>query len=131
MIGIVIIGHDGFASGMMKTVEMVAGIQPQLTFVDFTKEMSPELLNEKIRELIKEVDLDKGVVLFTDLKGGTPFNQAVLASVGYDNVRVITGTNVAMVIEGSLVRLEVEEVDELIEQLLHTGKSQIETFVVK
>lgn len=128
MIGIVVTGHNHFATGVSSTVEMVAGQQPQYKAVDFTEDMSPELLNERLIEAIKETDSGNGVLIFTDLKGGTPFNQSVMASVQYENVKVLTGTNIAMLLEGSLARLASEDVNALADQLVETGISQVYKF---
>lgn len=96
MIGIVITGHNHFASGLKSTLDMVVGHQENLIAVDFEKEDSAEILKEKLRLAIMEVDSGDGVMCLTDLAGGSPFNNSSLLANELGNVRVIGGTNIPM-----------------------------------
>ncbi len=104
MIGVIVTGHGLFAYGLKKAVERIIGEQEKVAFIDFPIESSTEILSEALSAAIKETDQGKGVVFFTDLLGGTPFRTASLLSNEHDNVEVLTGINLQMLIEMLLER---------------------------
>ena len=57
---------------------------------------TPETLSATISDLLDTTD---GVLVFCDLLGGTPFNQAMIIAQSYSNVEVVTGTNLPMLLE--------------------------------
>lgn len=128
MIGFVVTGHGEFARGITSSLEMIGGKQEQYETVLFLAENPLEQLGKDIRAAIKKVDSGEGVIVFTDLKGGTPFNESVMASLEFDNVQVITGTNLAMLLEGSLARIGATDVKEFADGLVTTGASQVIRF---
>ncbi|TOD00361.1 PTS N-acetylglucosamine/galactosamine EIIA subunit, partial [Vibrio parahaemolyticus] len=69
-----ITGHGHFSTGLQSTIELLAGLQAQLKYVDFTSEMSEAELHN---ELLKNTPQNEPVLFFCDLLGGTPFKQAV------------------------------------------------------
>ena len=92
MVGFILTGHGQFAPGLASAIAMVAGDQPAFTVVPFEGDQAASY-GEDLRE---ECD---GVLVFTDLLGGTPFNQSMMIAQDVDNVEVLTGTNLPMVIE--------------------------------
>ncbi|WP_232697328.1 PTS galactosamine/N-acetylgalactosamine transporter subunit IIA [Brevibacillus daliensis] len=98
MIGIVITGHNHFASGLKSALDLVVGQQENLIAVDFEKGDSTEILQEKLRSAILEVNSGDGVMCLTDLAGGSPFNNSSLLAHELGNVQVIGGTNIPMLI---------------------------------
>ena len=87
MVGFILTGHGQFAPGLASAIAMVAGDQPAFYGED---------LRAAITAMREECD---GVLVFTDLLGGTPFNQSMMIAQDVDNVEVLTGTNLPMVIE--------------------------------
>ena len=65
--------------------------------VSVKQDSAPETLRDRIQSAIKKVDRKKGVMLFTDMFGGTPSNIA-LAFLG-DSVEVVSGVNLSMIIK--------------------------------
>ena len=88
MIGIILSGHGEFASGLYSSIQLIAGEQENFQAIDFSEGMSSEELQEKFNEAAENVDQGQGVVIFTDIPGGTPFNQAVILSTKKENLKV-------------------------------------------
>ncbi|ASI91640.1 PTS sugar transporter subunit IIA [Vibrio mediterranei] len=104
MIAVILSGHGGFASGIAKAITQVIGEQPQFGFIDFPEESTTPLLEQEMRQKIKELDSNEGIVFLTDLLGGTPFRTASLISQERSDIQVITGTNMQMAAEMLLER---------------------------
>lgn len=103
---------------------MVAGDQPAFTVVPFEGDQAAsygEDLRAAITAMREECD---GVLVFTDLLGGTPFNQAMMIAQDVDNVEILTGTNLPMVIELLFLRGNAT-LAELGEQAVTVGQTGI------
>ncbi len=99
MVGCVLTGHGTFANGLADALKMIAGEQEAFVPVPFIEAGAatyPETLAATISDLLDTTD---GVLVFCDLLGGTPFNQAMIIAQSYSNVEVVTGTNLPMLLE--------------------------------
>ena len=99
MIGCILTGHGTFANGLADALSMIAGDQDYfipVPFIEAGAASYPETLASTISDLLDQTD---GVLIFCDLLGGTPFNQAMMLSQNYNNVEVVTGTNLPMLLE--------------------------------
>lgn len=104
MIGFLLTGHGEFAPGLASALELVAGKQEAFKVVPFDVEKAaeyPEFLHTEIEQLREETD---AVLVFVDLLGGTPFNQAMINTQSISDVNVVTGTNLPMLIETLFTR---------------------------
>lgn len=128
MIGIIVTGHGDFAKGLTSAVELIAGAQPQYEVVTFRQDKTPEVLNADIRAAIQNVDQGDGVLIFTDLLGGTPFKESAMITTEVQNVEVLAGTNLAMLLEASLMRMGEVEVTDFAISLAQTGAAQVSRF---
>lgn len=106
MLGIVIAGHGGFASGLLQAIEQIMGAQEQCVAIDFPEGMSTNTLQQALKMASQRCDQGEGVVFLTDLLGGSPFRLASLMALENTNYQVITGTNMQMVTEMILERSE-------------------------
>lgn len=97
MIGLVVVCHGDMGSELLKAAEMIVGKVDAAVPVSVKQESAPETLREDVQAAIKKVDRKKGVMVFTDMFGGTPSNIA-LAFLG-DRVEVVTGVNLSMLIK--------------------------------
>ncbi len=128
MIGIIVVGHGEFAKGLTSAVELIAGKQDAYITLDFTSDITPESLKSNISDAIETLKENDGILVFTDLKGGTPFKESVEISLQYDNVKVLTGTNIAMLLEAALMRSSVTDVESFTKSLVETGSGQVDYF---
>lgn len=124
MVGIVVVGHINFASGIRSAVEAIAGEQPYVEYIDFVPGMSTEQLEAGIRQAIDKCQTGKGVLIFTDVAGGSPCNRATAIMPDYSDIRVITGSNLPMVANACLER-DGTELDELASLIVELGHHSI------
>lgn len=115
MKGIIITGHGNFATGLASTLKLVIGEQEKTFFIDFTEELSSGELNKKIENAILELNNNEGILIFTDILGGTPFNESAMLATKYSNITVFGGTNMAMLFEAFDIR-EKEEYGSILEE---------------
>ena len=126
MIGYILTGHGSFASGLMGALEMIAGDQESFEVVPFLEKDSLESYERKIAECVERMESEcQGVIVFTDLMGGTPFRTTMIAAETRKKTEVIAGTNLPMLIEGCMVREEFSDAAELVDMLVETGRSAV------
>ncbi|MDY2788513.1 MAG: PTS sugar transporter subunit IIA [Atopobium sp.] len=104
MIGFIITGHGDFATGLYSAFTMIAGPQDGVVAVTFQEDEAASFGN-KLADAIKDLrTATDGVAVFCDLIGGTPFNQAMMAAQSMDNVEVVAGVNLPMLLECGMER---------------------------
>lgn len=128
MIGIIVTGHGQFATGIGSTIELIAGKQDHYKEVTFEEGKTPETLAAELQAAITELNTAEGVLIFTDLKGGTPYKESVVLSMSNENVHVFGGTNIAMLLEASLMRNAEPEIAQFAKDLYQTGVNQVDLF---
>ena len=97
MVGLVVICHGDMGTELVKAAEMIVGNVEAVESVSVRPDSGPETLKDEIQRALKKVDRKKGVMMITDMFGGTPSNIA-LAFLG-ENVEVVTGANLSMLIK--------------------------------
>ncbi|CAM3519830.1 PTS galactosamine/N-acetylgalactosamine transporter subunit IIA [Pseudostreptobacillus hongkongensis] len=129
MIGIILTGHGKISSGIKSSVDLVMGSVDKLEYYDFTQDITPEVLESKISEGIDKLNED-GVLILTDIAGGTPFKLASVLSLNKANVKVVAGMNLPMVLEVISER-EYSDIEKIYDFSIEVGKSEIQGFEVK
>ena len=93
MIGFILTGHGDFSLGVKSAVDMVAGDQPAFKAVPFEGSQAATY-GEDLRAAITEMREEcEGVLVFCDLLGGTPFNQAMMAGATIPGVSSLAPTS--------------------------------------
>ena len=103
MIGIVIVTHGKLAEAFAAVTEHVVGKQQQMIAIGIEPDDDAERARERILKAISDVDHGKGVVVLTDMFGGTPSNLAI-SVMKREGVEVIAGVNLPMMIKLASVR---------------------------
>jgi len=103
MIGMVLVTHGRLADEFVAAMEHVVGAQPQVATVCIGPEDDMEQRRAEIMDKVSAVDGGRGVVLLTDMFGGTPSNLAI-SILDRANVEVIAGINLPMLIKLASVR---------------------------
>jgi PTS system mannose-specific IIA component len=103
MIGLVLVSHGQLATEFRAAMEHVVGRQPQVAVVCIGPEDDMDMRRTEIMSAIHDVDSGKGVVVLTDMFGGTPSNLAISAMNG-SNVEVVAGINLPMLVKLAKVR---------------------------
>ncbi len=98
MIGLVIVTHGRLATEFVAAMEHVVGPQEQVATVDIGPEDDMEVRRADIVTAVENVDSGEGVILLTDMFGGTPSNLSI-SVMDRENTEVIAGINLPMLIK--------------------------------
>lgn len=103
MIGLVIVTHGRLADEFISVMEHVVGPQKQIAAVCTAPDDDLEAKRQEIIQRIKDVDSGKGVIVLTDMFGGTPSNLAISVT-SEKHVEALAGINLPMLIKLASVR---------------------------
>lgn len=103
MIGLVLVTHGRLADELRSAMEHVVGAQRNVATVCIGPDDDIEGRRAEVLRRIKEVDTGDGVVLLTDMFGGTPSNLAI-SQMDRKGVEVISGVNLPMLVKLAKVR---------------------------
>ncbi len=103
MIGLLLVSHGHLAEEMKKVLEHIVGEQPQIETVGICPDDDMEARRTEIQEKIENLDTGAGVIILTDMFGGTPSNLAI-SVMERPNVEVVAGMNLPMMIKLVQVR---------------------------
>lgn len=103
MIGIVLVSHGHLAKEFADALEHIVGKQDQLTTIGLFPTDDIETKRESILKAVGTVENGKGVVILTDMFGGTPSNLAHSLLEG-NNVEIVAGMNLPLLIKLTSVR---------------------------
>ena len=98
VIGLVIVTHGKLADELLRATEHVVGPQEKIATVCIGPDDDMELRRDDIRAAVKSVSSDKGVILLTDMFGGTPSNLSI-SMLKENEVEVLAGVNLPMLIK--------------------------------
>ncbi len=97
-IGGVVITHGQLATELVNAAEMIMGEIGPITAVSIGWHDDVDVARELIRKAIERVNSGRGVLLLTDMFGGTPTNIAA-TFLGVEPVEIVTGVNLPMVLK--------------------------------
>ena len=123
MIGVVVVTHGQLATELLNAAEAIVGDLPQFAAVSIGWHDDMEDAREEIRQAIARVQGDAGVLLLTDMFGGTPSNLG-LTFLEPDKVEVVTGVNLPMLIKLTSLR-ESRDLLAVARELRDTGRKAI------
>lgn len=103
MIGILIVAHDGLADALLAATEHVVGEVPAAQAIGLAPTDDLATRRREITEAAAALDQGDGVVIVTDLFGGTPANLAI-AAMDSGRIDVITGANLPLLMKLCSVR---------------------------
>ena len=97
MVGIIVVAHGDLAGAFFETAQMIVGPADAFKSCSFAQGSDVDSLRKMLKTSIKEVNKGEGVIILTDMFGGTPSNIS-LSFLEYGKIEVITGVNLPMVI---------------------------------
>lgn len=127
MIGIVIVAHGGLAREYLAAVEHVVGAQSGIRTVAIDADHDRAAKQMEICDAADEVDTGNGVIIVTDIFGGSPSNLSLYACTP-ENRRIMYGANLPMLIK--LAKSRHKSVNEAVEAALHAGRKYIDTQII-
>jgi PTS system mannose-specific IIA component len=104
-IGVVVVTHGVLATELLNAAETIVGDLPQFTAVSIGWHDDVSVATTAMSRAIERVDRGRGVLLLTDMFGGTPSNLS-MTFLEPDKVEVVTGVNLPMLIK--LARIQSE-----------------------
>jgi mannose PTS system EIIA component len=103
MIGVVVVSHGFLARELILAAEHVVGAQANMAAICIEAEDDMQTRRDDILAACQNVDTGSGVILLTDMFGGTPSNLAI-SVMNKGNYEVIAGANLPMLIKLAEVR---------------------------
>jgi PTS system N-acetylgalactosamine-specific IIA component len=117
---IVISGHGHFAAGIQSSIELLAGKNEDVCFIDFLVNDTDVTLKEKFNILLNQ-NPDSQVLFVCDIFGGTPFKTAAELWKDNENIEVVAGCNVGSIIQAIFQRDSVS-LGQIAENIINSSK---------
>lgn len=125
MIGIVIVAHGGLAREYLAAVEHVVGAQDGIRAITIEEAHDRPAKQNEICAAADEVDEGQGVVVVTDMFGGSPSNLSLQACKP-QNRRILYGANLPMLIK--LAKSRHLDVPQAVDSAMEAGRKYINSF---
>jgi PTS system mannose-specific IIA component len=103
MIGVVVVTHGQLATELLNAAEMIVGDLPQFTAVSIGWHDEMNDARDEIAQAVERVRGEEGVLILTDMFGGTPSNLG-MTFLEKNRIEVITGVNLPMLIKLAALR---------------------------
>ena len=123
MIGLVLVTHGQLASEFRKALEHVVGPQEHIETIAIGPDDDMEQRRQDILDAVSKVSDGSGVIILTDMFGGTPSNLAI-SVMQAGSVEVIAGVNLPMLIKLASVRGD-DDMDRAIADAQESGRKYI------
>lgn len=127
MIGIVIVAHGGLAREYLSAVEHVVGHQPGVRAITIMPDDDRAAKQDEICIAADSVDAGDGVVIVTDMFGGSPSNLSLRAC-SFADRRILYGANLPMLIK--LAKCRGKSVPDAVRAALTAGRKYIDSLIV-
>jgi len=122
-------GHGGYAEGIRKNIEMVAGLSSHMYFVDLEKEEDLADLKAKVRELLEGFAEDTDVLFACDLLGASPFRAAAEICIDHPGkYYAAAGLNVMALLEMDLDEGSECTMEAYVNRAIETTKTTVAKF---
>jgi mannose PTS system EIIA component len=105
MIGLVIVTHGRLAEEFIHAMEHVVGKQTQIEAVSIGPEDRMDIRRTDITEAVTRVETGEGVIILTDMFGGTPSNLAI-SLLQEGKIEVVAGLNLPMLVKLARIRVD-------------------------
>ena len=123
MIGLVLVTHGRLAEEFKAALEHVVGPQEQVETISIGPDDDMEQRRQDIQAAVEAANSGKGVVLLTDMFGGTPSNLAI-SVMDSKSVEVVAGVNLPMLIKLASVRAD-RELADAVDEARQAGQKYI------
>lgn len=125
MIGIVIVTHGQLGDVLVETAEIIFSEKPEsITSVSINLSENVETLGKKIKTAIKSVDSHKGILILTDMFGGTPSNLSY-TFLEEGRIEVISGVNLPVLLKAVNIRKKDMDLHQMAKTIEIYGKKSI------
>ncbi len=125
-VAVIVCTHGKAGGELINSAEMIMGEQENVRAIDFLPGEGLEDLNKKYQEAIDQLNTADGLLIFVDLVGGSPFNVAAQIALSGENIEVVAGVNIPMLIE-TLMQKDSQNLSELVHVADTSGKEGIKS----
>jgi PTS system mannose-specific IIA component len=122
-IGVVVVSHSRLGDEMLQAVRLIVPDAPPFQTVGIEPDLRVDDVRAAIAKALDEADSGDGVLVLTDMFGGTPSNVS-LSFLGERHIEVVTGVNLPMLIKLATLR-EVKPLEELAAFIKKYGQRNI------
>ncbi len=119
---LIVMSHGKFSNEIIESAKMILGNIEGYETVSMHNEEGFEITSKKLQKCIDKLDRNN-ILILVDLYGGTPFNIANIFLHKKNNIRLIAGMNLAMIIE--YFSSNTEDLDVLVNEIIKAGKDNI------
>ena len=133
MIGIVIVTHSQLGDALIGAAEFIIGNRPEaMESISIDLSQNADKLRTKIAQGIKKVEGQEGVLILTDMFGGTPSNLSY-SFLEEGHIEVLSGVNLPILIQAVNTRkkMELDQLAAMVVVLPSTGERYISTDLFK
>lgn len=124
-VGLLLLSHGPLADALRETVGVLEPEQSEpLGALSLAWDEAPESASDRLQKAIAKADRGRGVVLLTDMFGGTPSNLA-LAFLQKGRIEIVTGVNLPMVMKARALAREGKDPSEMARTLVEKGRRAI------
>ncbi len=124
MIGVLVITHGNLGAELIRAAELIKGNLENTLHITIDATKGLEDIRKEILSSVRKVDVGKGVLILTDLFGGTPSNVS-LSFLKEGKIEVVTGVNLPMLLKIPDVREKEENLADFASQIRDYGKKNI------
>ncbi|MGZ0043103.1 MULTISPECIES: PTS sugar transporter subunit IIA [Paenibacillus] len=128
MIGVIVGTHGKFSEEILRSTEMVFGQLDNVVGVTFETGESVSGLVEKYKAALETIDWTDGLIFLVDLFGGSPYNAASRLASIHENMDIVTGVNLPMIID--LLTNRALEEENLSDLAIRAGQDSMMSFRV-
>lgn len=125
MTGIIIVTHGPLAQAFIESANLIIGNVKNIKAIGFFQGESVDMLKEKILAAISEMNTESGVLIFTDIFGGSPNNMTAVSlnQLGNpENIKCFVGVNLYILLE-TIVTRETSSFKDLVKHISDICKS--------
>lgn len=122
MFNIILMSHGNLAKELYNSSCMILGNFNQCNYVCMHESEGADMIFKRLEKLI--IESDGRALVICDLKGGTPFNVAMMCQKKYPLIKVVTGLNLPMVLESAMMTSDLS--DKKASQIVEVGQKSIE-----
>jgi PTS system mannose-specific IIA component len=127
MIKIVVLAHGKLAQELINSAEIIAGKQSNLYVIKKSDNDSLAQMQNRIKNLLKNINDEDGTLILTDMIGGNPCNASTLTcrSLNTLNTEILSGVNLPMILSAIFSSKNAKTVSDLAKKVLLDGQKGI------
>ena len=124
MIGALIVTHGNLAHELLNAARQIEADVSRIEAVPLEWNDTVDEAREKIAAALEKIGHDRGVIIFTDMFGGTPSNIS-LSFLEQGRIEIVTGVNLPMIVKFAMVKEEAKDVATLAHVISEKGSKAI------